>query len=74
MLSSSEADGFGHHCFPRERTPGASGGQSDPAALVAAGSAGSPMGRRVGELALLLQSLGGYPVLLLDRCAGGGFP
>lgn len=27
---------------------------------------------RAEQLALLLQSLGGYPVLMSDRCAGGG--
>lgn len=80
LLSCSGADGFGPRRFPWEQggrlpcTPAASGGQSYPSALAAARSAGSPAGRRAEQLALLLQSLGGYPVLLLDRCAGGGFP
>jgi len=78
-LSCRGAGGYGHQCFPREPggrlpcTPGTSVDRSDPAALTAAGSAGSPVGRRAEWLALLLQRLGGYPVLLLDRCAGGGF-
>lgn len=42
-----------------------SGEQWDLAVLLAA------HGEESRELAL--QSLGGYPVLLLDRCAGGGF-
>lgn len=49
-------------------TPGPSGEQWDLAVLQAAPGEES----RAEHLALLLQSLGGYPVLMSDRCAGGG--